>query len=182
VWSIRDIPASDIAEACRTTNKELVTIGCETLEEAEYWANVKEVDRLTALLEYNILDVPPSAPFERLTALGARVLKTPICFVSIMDIGRQFFLSCSCPTPKVFDRKHAFCNYTMRNKSDVFVVNDASKDPRFADNPCVTGAPNLRFYAGVPLIDEDDNAIGSFCTSPKIYNSCLSVKLFTNHK
>jgi GAF domain-containing protein len=52
----------------------------------------------------------------------------------------------------------------IKNKVDVFVVNDASADERFAHYPCVIGPPNIRFYAGVPLIDEErDTTIGTFC-------------------
>jgi hypothetical protein len=93
VWSIRDIPVSEIGNACATTNREVVTIGLDNDEERELWACAKEEDRLKAVLEYDVLDVPPEPAFERLTALGCRVFDAPVCFVSILDIGRQYFLS-----------------------------------------------------------------------------------------
>ena len=116
---------------------------------AEYAGDDKvldaEVERLSLLREYAVLDSGTEDSFERITALGARVFSVPICLVSLVDVGRQWFKS-NHGLGETFEtpRDQAFCAYTIQTSEDVFVVKDATKDSRFCDNPLVTGPPDIR--------------------------------------
>lgn len=121
-----------------------------------------EERRLATLGRYGVLDTPPEQAFDDLTRLAAQVLGTPISLVSLIDRDRQWFKSRVgievCSTP----RDMAFCAHAIHG-DDVMVVEDALQDPRFADNPLVTGDPFIRFYAGAPLIADDGLALGTLC-------------------
>jgi CheY-like chemotaxis protein len=110
------------------------------------------------------LDSEREQQFERLTALASRVLKVPIALVSLVDLGRQWFMSnrglgdCR-ETP----RSQAFCSHAILSKEDLLIIKDAPKDPRFVNNPLVTGPPHIRFYAGAPLETPEGYKIGTFC-------------------
>jgi diguanylate cyclase (GGDEF)-like protein len=123
-------------------------------------ANEKE--RLAALDSYEILDTGADAGFDRLTRLASALLDAPIAAVTLVDEQRQWFKSrvgldvCGGP------RGHAFCAHAILG-DDVMVVEDATKDDRFRDNPLVTGDPNIRFYAGAPLINRDGFELGTLC-------------------
>lgn len=121
-----------------------------------------EERRLATLGRYGVLDTPPEQAFDDLTRLAAQVLGTPIALVSLIDRDRQWFKSRVgievCSTP----RDMAFCAHAIHGE-DVMVVEDALQDPRFANNPLVTGDPFIRFYAGAPLIADDGLALGTLC-------------------
>ncbi len=121
-----------------------------------------EERRLATLGRYGVLDTPPEQAFDDLTRLAAQVLGTPIALVSLIDRDRQWFKSRVgievCSTP----RDMAFCAHAIHG-DDVMVVEDALQDPRFANNPLVTGDPFIRFYAGAPLIADDGLALGTLC-------------------
>ena len=121
-----------------------------------------EERRLATLGRYGVLDTPPEQAFDDLTRLAAQVLGTPIALVSLIDRERQWFKSRVgvevCSTP----RDLAFCDHAIRLPG-VMVVEDASVDPRFANNELVTGEMGIRFYAGAPLIADDGAALGTLC-------------------
>ena len=127
--------------------------------------------RLTALHSYRVLDTEPEAAFDRITDLAADLFDAPIALVSLIDESRQWFKSRhglgACATP----REQAFCAHALELEPHaVMVVEDASADPRFADNPLVTGAPHIRFYAGALLTDAEGHALGTLCvidTAPR---------------
>ena len=122
----------------------------------------RERERLAALHRYNVLDTPAEGTFDRITALVARLLDVPIALVTFVDEDRQWFKSCTGLDESETPREVAFCNYNIRD-TGVMVVEDATADPRFADNPFVTGPPHIRFYAGAPLVTSDGHALGSLC-------------------
>jgi GAF domain-containing protein len=126
-------------------------------------------DRLDTLARYDILDTPPEREFDRIPRLVAQLLDVPIALVSLLDEDRQWFKSCVGLDRRETKREHAFCAYNLHDAS-VLVVEDATKDPRFAQNPLVTGPPGIRFYAGAPLVTPDGTILGSLCaidTTPR---------------
>jgi signal transduction histidine kinase/ActR/RegA family two-component response regulator len=123
-----------------------------------------EQSRLQALLGYRVLDTPADPAFDRLTALAADLFDAPIALVSLIDDERQWFKSRvgldECQTP----RDHAFCAHAIQlDPGSVMVVEDAALDPRFAQNPLVTGAPGIRFYAGAVLTSPSGHNLGALC-------------------
>ncbi|MEK7763294.1 MAG: PAS domain S-box protein [Nitrospirota bacterium] len=121
-----------------------------------------ESARLDALYQYEILDTPPEEVFDGLTHLAAQVCGTPIALVSLIDPTRQWFKAkVGIDVPET-SRDIAFCAHAI-HQSDMLIVPDATQDPRFADNPLVTEAPQIRFYAGMPLITPTGHALGTLC-------------------
>jgi HPt (histidine-containing phosphotransfer) domain-containing protein len=100
--------------------------------------------------------------FDELTELASIIFKVPISLVSIIDKDRQWFKGQIGLDLDQTSRKVSFCGHAIL-QSDVFIVEDARVDPRFAGNPLVTGAPNVVFYAGCPLITHGGQAIGTLC-------------------
>ncbi len=121
-----------------------------------------ERGRLAALRSYDILDTPPEEVFDRITHLVAAYLKAPIALISLVDENRQWFKSCYGLNVRETPRDVAFCAYAIA-ENDVMIVNDATKDPRFNNNPLVTKEPNIRFYAGAPLRTKEGFNLGTLC-------------------
>ncbi len=121
-----------------------------------------ENERLDVLRSFDVLDSPRSDRFDRLTRTAARLFGTPVALVSLVDEHRQWFKSaCGLDIPET-DRDVAFCAHAILG-DDVFIVLDTTKDPKFSDNPLVTGEPHVRFYAGAPLITPNGIKLGTFC-------------------
>ena len=118
--------------------------------------------RLDALAELAVLDTPVEAEFEQLTALAASVFGVESAAISLVDHDRQWFKSRVNLSFAETPRDIAFCHHTVEER-DLLVVNDATQDPRFRDNPLVTAEGGIRFYAGAPLILDDGACVGSLC-------------------
>lgn len=122
----------------------------------------REEDRLATLQRYELLDTPAEAAFDQITRLAAKLLKVPVALISLVDRDRQWFKSRVGLPVQETPREHAFCAHALDSDA-LLVVGDARQDERFADNPLVTGDPNIRFYAGAPLRTADGLALGTIC-------------------
>jgi len=126
-----------------------------------------ETLRIDALKRYDILDTPPDAAFDRITRIAAAYLNVPIALVSLVDETRQWFKSHHGLEVTETPRDIAFCAHAIMGDA-VMVVPDATGDPRFADNPLVTGEPGVRFYAGAPLRTRDGFNLGTLCAIDRV--------------
>ena len=121
-----------------------------------------EALRVEALRQYAVLDTLPEQALDDLTALAAQICGAPIALISLVDEHRQWFKArfgwAMAETP----RDISFCGHALHER-DLFIVPDATRDKRFAQNPMVTGQPRIRFYAGAPLVNSEGAALGTLC-------------------
>lgn len=129
--------------------------------------------RLDALRQLLILDTPAEERFDRIVQFAAEEFDMPIVLVSLVDRDRQWFKSRvglqACETA----RDISFCGHAIA-QPDILVVEDAADDLRFTDNPLVTAAPFIRFYAGAPLLLASGHAVGTLClidTVPRAFDA-----------
>jgi GAF domain-containing protein len=118
--------------------------------------------RLALLYEMLLLDTPPEERFDKIVEFASSEFNVPICLISLIDANRQWFKARvgidACET----DRETSFCGHALLG-DEILLVPDALLDPRFHDNPAVSGPPHVRFYAGAPLTCRDGLALGTLC-------------------
>ncbi|MDQ8038255.1 MAG: sensor domain-containing diguanylate cyclase [Pedobacter sp.] len=122
-----------------------------------------ELARLATLRKYDVLDTPPEQAFDDAVKLASVICGTPIALVTLIDESRQWFKAKIGLDGTETERDHAFCAHAILEPQHVMVVPDATQDPRFVDNPYVTGDPEVRFYAGAPLVSPSGHAMGTLC-------------------
>ena len=122
----------------------------------------REKDGLKALERYRILDTASEKVFDNITTIAAEVCETPIALLSFIDRDRQWFKSNVGMTRRETSRDIAFCSHAIM-EHELMIVPDALADDRFSRNPLVLNEPQIRFYAGMPLITPDGHAIGTLC-------------------
>jgi GAF domain-containing protein len=121
-----------------------------------------EKQRLKALRDLVILDTPAEERFDRISAFAAQEFGVPMALVSLVDRDRQWFKSNFGLEARETPRDISFCGHAV-TLSEPLVVPDALEDPRFADNPLVTGHPHVRFYAGAGLRLPYGQVVGTLC-------------------
>jgi len=121
-----------------------------------------EAARVAALDRYAILDSEPEQSFDDLVILAAHICKVPMAMLSLVDDHRQWFKSRFGVQIRETPRDISICTHAIQ-QGNLFIVPDALQDPRFRENPLVTGEPHVRFYAGAPLINDDGYALGTLC-------------------
>lgn len=126
-------------------------------------SRAQEIRRLAALQSYEIMDTPPEAAFDDLARLASYICNTPISLVSLLDGERQWFKARTDQNwPESTPRELAFCQHAIQGRT-LYEVEDATLHPLFEHNELVTGAPNIRFYAGYPLLTPQGDALGTLC-------------------
>jgi GAF domain-containing protein len=126
-----------------------------------------EAKRLKVLWQYEVLDTVPEEVFDDLTELAAHICESPMALISLVDENRQWFKSKIGIDASETSREVSFCAYAI-TQPDLFIVRDATLNPRFANNPLVTSDPKIRFYAGAPLITPDGYPLGTLCVIDRV--------------
>ena len=118
--------------------------------------------RLAALHSYAVLDTLPEREFDAIVKIASTYFDVPTVLVSLVAESRQWFKARVGMEGSETSRDVAFCDHAIR-ANEIMVVEDATRDTRFINNPLVIGAPYIRFYAGAPLLTPSGQAIGTLC-------------------
>ncbi|WP_292945955.1 GAF domain-containing sensor histidine kinase [Olleya sp. UBA1516] len=121
-----------------------------------------EIERLSEVKKYKILDTLPESDFDNITSLVATICEVPISLITLLDTDRNFLKSHHGLNVQESPRDISFCGHAILQSQDIFVVEDSRKDNRFKDNPLIDQF-NAIFYAGVPLRNKDGLALGTLC-------------------
>jgi PAS domain S-box-containing protein len=135
-----------------------------------------ERERLAALRRYRVVDTPPERAFDDIAQLAALICEAPVAAVSFIEDERQWFKArVGIPVCET-SRDEGFCAWTILH-DDVFVVPDAVEDPRFQEHPNVCGGPQIRFYAGAPLVTASGQRLGALSVNDFVARQLSSGQL-----
>lgn len=126
-----------------------------------------EAERLASLRRMALLGTPDEAAFDRITRTAQRLFAVPIALISLVDLNRQWFKSCIGLPVRETSRDVSFCGHAILGR-ELFIIPDATQDPRFADNPLVIGEAEIRFYAGKVIRNAEGHAIGTLCLIDRV--------------
>ena len=121
-----------------------------------------ELERVSCVKKYDLLDTLPESDFDNITSLVATICDVPISLITLLDTDRNFFKSHHGVDIQESPRDISFCGHAILQEDDIFIVEDSRKDIRFKDNPLVSDYKAI-FYAGVPLKNKDGLALGTLC-------------------
>lgn len=122
-----------------------------------------EVERLADIRELGVLQQGRDPELDDIVELAALITGAPISLVSIVEEDEQVFAASAGLDAERTSRDVSFCGHAVAAGSRPLIVPDTRADPRFADNPLVTGDPRIASYAGVPLVSDHGHAIGTLC-------------------
>jgi len=122
-----------------------------------------ETNRLAALHSYELLDNIEQKEFNDIVNLAAQICETPISLITLIDKSKQWQKAKVGIEAVSMEREISFCGHAINKPDEIFIVEDATKDKRFADNPIVKEDPKIVFYAGVPLVTHDGFPLGALC-------------------
>ncbi|MDX1349417.1 MAG: PAS domain-containing protein, partial [Putridiphycobacter sp.] len=128
---------------------------------------MNEKERQAALDNYKIVESLPEQTFDDFTLIASQICNTPIALISLIDNDRQWFKSKYGIGISEGPRDLSFCGHAINEPDQIFQVENAKIDKRFSDNPLVTGNIDISFYAGVPLVDSQNFALGTLCVIDK---------------
>ncbi|HAC14456.1 MAG TPA: hypothetical protein DCE78_00710 [Bacteroidetes bacterium] len=135
-----------------------------------------EAERLKALRSFNILDTDEEEFYDNIAKLASFICDTEIALITFVDDERQWFKAKIGLELKETSRDVAFCAYAI-HQSDIMIVSDPTTDVRFSQNPLVVSDPNIRFYAGAPLITSDGYGLGTLCVIDSKHKELTSDQL-----
>lgn len=112
---------------------------------------------------YQILEIPAERTFDDIAELASEICETPISLVSLADHDRFWFKSKIGLDITEVPQSMSFCTHAVQEPEEIFLVEDAASDSRFADNPFVAGKTQIKFYAGAPLVAKNGEVLGMLC-------------------
>ena len=128
----------------------------------------RENARIDVLSDYAILDTPPEPFFDDMARIAALACEAPIALITLLDRERQWFKAKVGLTLEQTPREFSLCQYALDAPESVLVIHDVRRDARFIDNPLVTGAPHIAFYAGAPLVAPQGEVLGTLCAIDRV--------------
>lgn len=136
-----------------------------------------ELLRLNAIMEYNITGIKNESEFDSITEMAAHLCNTTMSFISIVTDTKQIFISSFGANICETNKDIAFCAHAIKEPNTPFIIEDATKDPRFSTNPLTISYPNIVFYAGIPLLSEDGFVLGTLCVIKNEAHSITELQL-----
>jgi len=128
-----------------------------------------EKERLDNLESYRLPDLIEQLEFDNLVQLASTICDTPISLITLIDSEKQWFKAkIGLEGEDCTSKDVSFCGHAINTPDDIFVIEDATKDERFSDNPLVTGDPKIVFYAGVPFVTNEGYALGTICVIDRV--------------